>query len=126
MFPLKTVTRINVGYAPEMLNTKMLIAEHREIKRIPNMVKSGKAKIQGIPENFTLGSGHVKFFYNKLGYLLERYKAVYSECIKRGYNVQDYSDAWEGIPKELMGFYKENIKDSLLIQNRIAEKLLNK
>jgi hypothetical protein len=117
------MTRINVGYAPHRLNTKMLIAEHREIKRIPNTIRSGKARLEGIPERFTLGTGHVKFFYNKLGYLLERYKAIHEECLKRGYKVQDYSESWQGIPKDLMGFYHENEEDSRLIENRIKERL---
>ena len=47
----------------------MLIAEHREIKRIPNCIKSGKFLMKGIPNKFTLGSGHVKFFYDKISYL---------------------------------------------------------
>ena len=33
------MTRINVGIDPSELNMKMLMAEHREIKRIPNCVK---------------------------------------------------------------------------------------
>lgn len=118
------MTRINVGYDVKKLNTKMLIAEHREIKRIPNMVKSGKAKLENIPEKFCLGTGHVKFFYNKLNYLLERYKQIYNECLRRGYKVQDYSNAWNGISKHLMGDYKPKQVDKLLIINRIKSKLL--
>ena len=62
------MTRINVGILPKELNTKMLIAEHREIIRIPNLIKKGKYNIKGVPEHFKLGAGHVSFFYNKLKY----------------------------------------------------------
>ena len=41
------MTRINVGVDPSELNVKMLIAEHREIKRIPNLIKIGKYNFIG-------------------------------------------------------------------------------
>ena len=67
------MTRINVGIPPAELVNQHLIAEHREIKRIPNCIAKGKYNMDGIPDKFKLGTGHVKFFYNKLLYL-----AVYS------------------------------------------------
>ena len=42
------MTRINVGISPAELNDKHLIAEHREIKRIPNCVAKGKYNIISI------------------------------------------------------------------------------
>ena len=120
------MTRVNVGYDVRKLNTKMLLAEHREIKRIPNAVASNKVVMSGIPTSFTLGKGHVKFFYNKLGYLKKRYVEVYNECIKRGFNVTSYLDAWDNIPLELMGDYKPTILDRVLITRRINSKLKNK
>ena len=60
------MTRINAGIPPAELTNKHLIAEHREIKRIPNCIAKGKYKMEGIPDKFKLGTGHVKFFYNKL------------------------------------------------------------
>ena len=67
------MTRINVGIQPVELTDQHLIAEHREIKRIPNCVAKGKYNMEGIPDKFKLGTGHVKFFYNKLLYLKFRY-----------------------------------------------------
>ena len=120
------MTRINVGYPVEKLSRLHLIAEHREIKRIPNAITSGKAKIENIPESFRLGAGHVKFFYNKCGYLLKRYKKLYKECKKRNYNVQDYSSCWDGIPKDLMGDYNPTNGDANLITQRIKEKSIQR
>ena len=117
------MTRINIGVDPRNLTTKHLIAEHREIKRVPNMVRSGKAKIVDIPAEFTLGKGHVKFFYDKLGYLLKRYKELYAECKRRGFKVQDYSSSWDGIDKTLMGDYKPTKIAKVAIDERIMEKL---
>ena len=117
------MTRINVGIPPAELVNKHLLAEHREIKRIPNCVAKGKYNMDGIPERFKLGKGHVKFFYNKLLYLKKRYIRIYEECIKRGFNIQNYVKAWDNLPEELMNHYKPTYKDRLIVQERIYEKL---
>ena len=117
------MTRINVGIQPAELTDKHLLAEHREIKRIPNCIAKGKYNMEGIPERFKLGKGHVKFFYNKLEYLFTRYVKLYLECKNRGFNVQDYSKAWDNLPEELMNQYKPTYVDRLIVQERIYEKL---
>lgn len=43
------MTRINVGYGVRNLTRQHLLAEHREIKRIPNMISSGKGVIKKHP-----------------------------------------------------------------------------
>ena len=120
------MTRINVGIPPADLVNQHLIAEHREIKRIPNCIAKGKYNMEGIPDKFKLGIGHVKFFYNKLLYLKNRYISLHNECIKRGFNVQNYIDAWDNIPQELMNDYKATYKDRLIIQERIYERTINR
>jgi len=117
------MTRINVGIPPIELTGKHLIAEHREIKRIPNCISKGKYKMEGIPDKFKLGTGHVKFFYNKLLFLKNRYIKLYEECINRGFNVQNYIGAWDNIPTELMNDYKPTDNDKKIIKQRIKERL---
>jgi len=117
------MTRINVGVKPQELIGKHLIAEHREIKRIPNCIRKGKYNLDGIPDRFKLGTGHVKFFYNKLGYLKRRYDSLYSECIARGYNVTYYGDAWNDIPLNLLGDYHPTNEDRKIVLERINERL---
>jgi len=117
------MTRINVGIQPEELTDKHLLAEHREIKRIPNCIAKGKYNMDGIPKRFKLGKGHVKFFYNKLYYLLIRYLTLHRECKKRGFNVQNYASAWKGLPNELMNNYQVRCIDRQIVQQRINEKL---
>jgi cell fate regulator YaaT (PSP1 superfamily) len=95
------MTRINAFIPPADLCDKHLLAEHREIKRIPNQIKAGRFNLKSIPDKFTLGKGHVAFFYNKLGYLLERYRKIHEECLNRGFNVSNYLDSWKNIPPEL-------------------------
>jgi hypothetical protein len=117
------MTRINVGIPPAELTDKHLLAEHREIKRIPNCIAKGKYNMDGIPNRFKLGTGHVKFFYNKLYYLFKRYEELYNECKKRGFNVQCYIDAWKNVPEELMNNYQPTKEDRKIVQERIKEKL---
>jgi hypothetical protein len=117
------MTRINVGVKPSELCSKHLIAEHREIKRVPNVVKSGKAILKNIPTKFTLGTGHVKFFYNKLGYLRNRYIELHKECLSRGFKVSNFIDVWDGIDPRLMNDYVELEYDRHIMLNRINERL---
>lgn len=116
------MTRINVGIPPKELTSKHLLAEHREIKRIPNCIKKGRFSLIDQPTQFTLGKGHVKFFYTRLKYLFNRYNDLYGECLRRNFNVQDYSDAWNDIPFEFMGDYQPTEQDISLIRQRINEK----
>ena len=120
------MTRINCGIQPAQLSDAHLIAEHREIKRIPNTIKSGKAKVENIPSSFRLGEGHVKFFYNKLFYLRKRYIQLYKECIRRGFNVTNFIEAFDGLPTDLCYDYEPTENDKAIIQARITERLSNK
>ena len=117
------MTRINAGILPKDLTSKHLIAEHREIKRIPNCVGKGKYNMDNIPDKFKLGTGHVKFFYNKLLYLKNRYRSLYEECIRRGFSVQNYINAWDNVPEELMNDYVPTNRDRKIIKERIKHKL---
>lgn len=117
------MTRINCGIKPMELTDKHLLAEHREIKRIPNCIKKGKFDLKDQPSKFKLGTGHVKFFYDKLGYLFIRYKELYNECISRGFKVEFYGDAWNDIPQNLMNNYDPTDEDRKIIRERINERL---
>lgn len=91
------MTRINVGIPPKDLSNRHLMAEHREIKRVPNnVIKRLKAlkQINLGPQHFTLGTGHVLFFNDKLYYLHKRYVELREECIKRSIRVTDYEQAF--------------------------------
>lgn len=119
------MTRINVGIPPKDLTNKHLIAEHRELKRIPNVVSKGRYNLKTAPKEFTLGKGHVSFFYDKLGYLRNRYIDLYNECRARGFNVQSYLDSWNGVPPELMNDYTPTERDVQIIKERIEDRLNN-
>ena len=62
------MTRINL-VPPAELCDQHLLAEHRELTRIPNAVAKGKFSLKGQPSDYKLGEGHVRFFFNKLMFL---------------------------------------------------------
>ena len=66
------MTRINL-VPPAELCDQHLLAEHRELTRIPNAVAKGKYHLKGQPAEYKLGEGHVRFFFNKLAFLKKRY-----------------------------------------------------
>lgn len=105
------MTRINVIDVTLLLD-KHLLAELRELKRIPNTVHSGTAKLDGIvPTEYVLGTGHVKFFYDKLKFLKIRYEQLYQECINRGFNVENM---WHSDVNELtyVSLWNDFVPDS--------------
>ena len=83
------MTRVNV-INPELLCDAHLLAEIREITRIPNTIVSGRAKLdEAYSDEYVLGTGHVKMFYNKLGWLRERHLQLIYEAKKRGFKAED-------------------------------------
>lgn len=118
------MTRISVGVRAIELCDAHLIKERIELLRIPNAIKSGKAVVKNIPSTFTLGTGHVKFFYDKLGYLQERYQELTVECIQRDFKVTDFSDSFLGLPRNLCNNYEEKDIDRKIVVERVNERLL--
>lgn len=81
------MTRINL-VPPAELCDQHLLAEHRELTRIPNAVAKGRFALRGQPADYVLGTGHVRFFFDKLAFLKTRYDALHAECRARGFRVQ--------------------------------------
>lgn len=82
------MTRINC-VAPALLHGKHLVAEYRELPRVFGLVRDAAARgerpdLDAIPA-YTLGRGHVRFFYPRLGYLADRHAALVTEMVARGY-----------------------------------------
>ena len=110
------MTRINV-VEPTTLCDQHLLAEHRELTRIPNCINSGFFKSTDIPTQYVLGKGHVNFFKNKLKWLSERYDLLHSECINRGFNVvHKFPDV---VPQEYYNDYFVTPHDIKINQERI-------
>ncbi len=84
------MTRINVVPVTELCD-QHLLAEHRELTRIPNFIlkHNGNVKLAPIDSDYVLGTGHVRFFYDKLVYLYDRYCELHGECQARGFLVKN-------------------------------------
>lgn len=119
------MTRINLIPVSELLD-QHLLAEHREIKRIPNCISKGKYSLSWILDEYTMWAGHVKFFYNKLWWIYNRYIELYKECLKRGFNIQNYTEAFKDCPWMLFNNYQPTEKEINLSKSRIQEKIQQK
>ena len=117
------MTRINANIPPAELCDSHLLAEHREITRVANTIKSGRAIIKDIPKQFTLGTGHVKFFYNKLGFIKKRYNLLYNECVARGFNIESKHNSFEDISPDLFKDWEPTEEANSIIRQRIKERL---
>ncbi len=81
------MTRINT-YHPRFLSNSHLIAEYRELPRVPNRVASGKP-YKTIPETFRLNTGHESFFGNKIQWLDVRHSQILAEMQRRTLHFPD-------------------------------------
>lgn len=123
------MTRINANIPPANLIDQHLLAEYREMVRIPSAVKkylkSGK-KMPKIPEKFKLGPGHVVYFYDKLKFLHNRYIAIKKELDNRN-TANNMSDRmFYNIPAE---YYNDISIDDLneanaIVIERITERII--
>ena len=117
------MTRINAGVLPQELPDKLLIAEHREVTRVVPLALKRK-KLDDIPNEFTLGTGHVKFFYDKLSYIQRRYIYLYWECRRRDFDVTDKSSTFLSLytRPDLYNPWKPTLEARRLIIRRIESK----
>jgi deoxyribonuclease (pyrimidine dimer) len=119
------MTRINSNIDPRRLTDEHLMAEHREIKRLPHCLKTrlSAKRHNAIPVRFTLGTGHVTFFLDKMVFTKDRYLRLHNECRRRGFDVQDYSENWNRVPQEYNQDYTMSDEDERIIVERIKERI---
>lgn len=122
------MTRVNIVPVQE-LTDKHLIAEYREITRIPgNLNKSLNRKSKSfsfneIPDAYTLGTGHVKFFYNKMLFLRKRYAKLIKEMNSRGFKT-NYTDlTLFDVENKYMNDYTPTTDALNINRKRIKERL---
>ena len=117
------MTRINASIQPIELANAHLLAEIRELPRILNTIKSGKAKIENKTDVFKLNSNHTTFFYGRLKYLVNRHKKLVDEAKNRGFNIMDYSESYKGLPPHLYNDWEETEEARQLLKERINLRL---
>ncbi|ASD50552.1 endonuclease V N-glycosylase UV repair enzyme [Acidovorax phage ACP17] len=127
------MTRINL-VDPRELMDQHLFAEFREIKMVAKaLARSLKTKPKGqvlatVPPKFTLGTGHVRFFYNKGGYLQKRYALICQELAARGvdFNREARCDPDGVMSAEFAGDWEPTAADLEVIRERIAQRISEK
>ena len=120
------MTRINVVPVQE-LNQQMLCGEYREIVRVFDIARKAQYEIhkKKIPTEYTLGTGHVMHFVDKLKYITERYNSLCTEMVHGGYvcNRVEQSELERGIDRSLFWDYKVTDAALQLNRARISERL---
>lgn len=71
-----------------------------------------------------MGTGHVRFFYDKLLFLQKRHQALVKEAQKRGFNLSKTEKiSLQGFPKVYCQDFYPSEADLAISQQRIQEKL---
>lgn len=129
------MTRINVIPVQDLCD-QHLIAEHREMTRIPNKLASGKTNmdLSDLPKRYTVrtednlsgGKGHERFFINKLAWLRTRYGELITELKSRGFKHDNKWPVEVNIDNPQFGhlfvWYDPDRSDKLLNFKRIVER----
>jgi deoxyribonuclease (pyrimidine dimer) len=125
------MTRINV-VPPKELHDRHLVAEYHELPRIFGLVRKAIAKGMK-PEDFrsnfpkyTMGTGHVKFFYGRLKFIAERQIELISEMVNRKMRPQyeSFTSLIAGIPKDWFEEWTPSEEDMEVNRKRLSERLI--
>jgi deoxyribonuclease (pyrimidine dimer) len=125
------MTRINI-VSVKGISNKQLMAEYHESIRVFGYVLKSKSIPSDIPSHYCLGKGHVKFFFNKIPYLLNRYKEINQELTNRGYklnnetftkNLEKGKLALQKYPEIQRNDWTPSLEEMMVNQARIDERL---
>ena len=122
------MTRVNSAIPVKLLTDEHLLAEHREIKRLPYNLSSSltSGSINKLPKDFCLGKGHVLFFVDKIKFIHHRYLELYHECLNRGFNVSNYNHLFEDlVSTKYYNDYIPTEQERLMLVDRISERIKN-
>ena len=117
------MTRINCVPVSE-LSRQHLLAEYRELPRVFALARKAHCMRRKVaaPEAYTLGTGHVKFFYQRLGYCSRRFHELREEMVLRGYKPK-YDDApFVLVPAEWQRDWEPDAAALAINRRRIVER----
>lgn len=72
------------------------------------------------PKDYTLGTGHVRFFYPRLGYLEKRFKLLVSEMKERGFKPNHMHTPLVWLPPDWITDWEPDDKALRINRERIA------
>jgi hypothetical protein len=122
------MTRVNL-VPPEELNRQMLQGEYKEITRIFGYARKAQFDIikgkRKLPQEYTLGTGHCLFLYDKLGFVSKRYESLVQEMLNRGYkpNPIPTEELLKGIDARLHKQYIPTTEALEINRKRIQDRL---
>lgn len=120
------MTRINV-VPPSELHTKHLVAEYREIVRVFALVRKCQSEIHkvAIPDAYKLGTNHVRFFYDKLAFVSDRYDSLCEEMTSRKFSFSRIpkDELLCGIDRHLIRGYNPTDEAIRINRQRIADRM---
>lgn len=118
------MTRINVVPVTE-LSDRHLVAEYRELPRLYKLSKAwaDRGANKPIPAEYTLGKGHVTFFFDKLAYIWRRHWQLCHEMNDRGFTVNFYPPSLMIVHLSMINDYKPTRKALSINRARIAKRL---
>lgn len=92
------MTRVNLVHVQDLAD-QHLFAEWRELKMVPAALrrslrtKTEQQVLKSVPSNYTMSTGHVLFFYDKMLFLHNRYLELDAELRNRNYNTVQHDAA---------------------------------
>jgi deoxyribonuclease (pyrimidine dimer) len=120
------MTRINC-LPVNRLRDDHLGAEYNELPRAVTLAREALARGERPddprnPDRYTLGEGHVRFFYPRMGYLQRRWGQIVAECLARG-RVVNYPELdISGFPPEWCQDWDPDARAFLINLARILER----
>lgn len=119
--------RCNVGVNPQILSDQHLIAEYRELLMVYGNLRMNDFRLKTkINDIFSLNSGHLNFFKNKFKYLNRRWDGLVSEMKNRNFQTNLTFPDYTHLESLFINDWVPSKEDSLIIRNRIKEKILMK
>ncbi|MGE4339872.1 MAG: pyrimidine dimer DNA glycosylase/endonuclease V [Pigmentiphaga sp.] len=119
------MTRINCVPVEE-LSGPHLVAEYRELPRVFALAEKAAARGSLVqPPTYTLGKGHMLFFYTRLGYLAKRHAELVAEMKRRGYQPRFEGvrrEAYPGIPDACWNDWQPTEEALAINRQRIRER----
>lgn len=121
------MTRINV-IPVEELTDQHLMAEYRELPMVPAAARRSKPEGYKHTTKYTLNQGHVKFFYDKKQFLMNRWLDLIKELFDRGFAIAPESRqvAWTAMDKFLQVSWQPDEEAIAINKQRINERINQK
>jgi deoxyribonuclease (pyrimidine dimer) len=121
------MTRINC-VPPEELHYSHLGAEYYELPRAVGYIIAAHQRGEcpddkRNPKAYTLGAGHVRFFYNKLTYLRKRFALLVAECQRRGRKTSFTELPAADLPREWCNDWTPDDAALALNRNRLKQRM---